>query len=314
MNQRSRAAVDVGSNSVRCLVLSADGQTLARELAITRLATGVDEYGRLDDDALARTLDAIERYHALWSRHGVETADVRIAATSAVRDASDRDRFFDGVRDRTGVEAEVITGTEEAETAYRGVSAGIDADAPFAVLDIGGGSTEIIVGSSGGGVSGSFSMQLGSVRLTERCLPSDPPTSEEVAAAEREVSLRLDDLDAALADAGVAVADARTLVGVAGTVTTVAALDARIEEYTDGCVHGRELAVAALRGWADRLASLTAAEIADLGPVQPGREDVITAGAIIAACVVERYGFDHLLVSESDILDGLAASHRRGPA
>lgn len=302
----SRAAVDVGSNSLRLKVVDGEGEQLARELEITRLATGVDRTGHLDDDALGRTLDTLGRFRDTWERHGVTPEHVRIAATSAVRDAEDRDRFFAGVRDRTGVEATVLTGEEEAATAYRGVRHGLDAPLPFAVLDIGGGSTELIVGGRNGEVAASHSLQLGSVRLTERCLHGDPPSHAEVAAAGGEIHRALEELDERLAVRGVRMIEAATLVGVAGTVTTLAALDARVDEYVDGCVHGRTIDADALRRWADELCSLTAAEIARFGPMQAGREDVITAGALIAAAVVERYGFPGLLVSESDILDGLA--------
>lgn len=301
------AAVDVGSNSVRVKVVGADGTPLARELTITRLAKGIDDTGRFDDGSLQRTLDTIGRYHQLWSGLGVAPADVRIAATSAVRDAADRDRFFDGVRELTGVDAEVLTGDEEAAAAYRGVLAGLAAPPPFAVLDIGGGSTEVIVGDGDGRVAGSFSMQLGSVRLTERCLTADPPEPGQMRRAETEIGARLDELDERLAASGVRVADAVTLVGVAGTVTTIAALDAGMDRYVEGAVHGRRLPVGSVRRWAQHLSGMTAAEIGAAGPVQAGREDVIAAGALIAAAVVERYGFDHLVVSESDLLDGLAA-------
>ncbi len=301
----SRAAVDVGSNSVRVKVVDDAGHELARDIAITRLARGVDRTGRLDDEALRATLDVIARFRDLWVRHGVSDV-VRIAATSAVRDAEDRDRFFDGVRELTGVDAEVLTGEQEAATAYRGVRAGLEAPLPFAVLDIGGGSTEVIVGAGDGSVAGSSSMQLGSVRLTERYLGGDPPGRAEVAAANQEIHRRLTELDRELAGQQVAVVRAATLVGVAGTVTTLAALDARIDTYVDGCVHGQVVSPESLRRWADELCSLTAAQIATFGPVQDGREDVIAGGALIAAAVVERYGFPGLVVSESDLLDGLA--------
>ncbi|MBW3658443.1 MAG: exopolyphosphatase [Actinobacteria bacterium] len=308
VSDRPAAAIDVGSNSVRVKVVGPDGDQLARELAITRLGTGIDATGRFDEDSLARTLDVVERFASVWRDHGVDAGDVRIAATSAVRDAADRDRFFAGVRDRTGVEAEVLSGEEEAATAYRGVVSGLDVPRPVAVLDIGGGSTELIVGDGAGEVAGSWSLQLGSVRLTERYLAGDPPTDAEVAAADGEITRRLDELDAQLASQGCAVRDATTIVGVAGTVTTVAALDAGLSRYTDGCVHGRRLEVGALRAWADRLTGMPSGEIGASPVVQAGREDVIAGGARIAAAVVERYGFDALVVSEADILDGLALS------
>lgn len=307
-NGRPAAAVDVGSNTVRLKVVDAEGRQLARDLAITRLGTGIDASGRFDGDALARTLDAVERFAAVWRSHGVAPDDVRIAATSAVRDAADRERFFAGVRERADVDAEVLTGEEEAATAYRGVLAGGDVATPAAVLDVGGGSTELIVGDGDGRVAASCSLQLGSVRLTERHLAGDPPSAAEVAAADDEIERRLDELDERLAAQDSAATDAVTLVGVAGTVTTLAALDADLDRYEDGCVHGRRLEAAALRRWADRLTGMPAAEIAASPVVQAGREDVLAAGARIAAAVVERYGFAALVVSEADILDGLALS------
>lgn len=314
MTRRPAAAVDVGSNSVRLKVVDGDDRQVARELAITRLGTDIDATGRFDTAALERTLDVLERFAGVWRAHGVAPADVRIAATSAVRDASDRDRFFAGVRERTGVEAEVLAGDVEAATAYRGVLAGSDASPPLAVLDIGGGSTELILGDGAGHLAGSCSLQLGSVRLTERHLVGDPPSAEEVTAADAEIARRLDELDERLAGQGCAAGDAASLVGVAGTVTTIAALDAGLERYVDGCVHGHRLGAAALRTWADRLTGMTVAAIAASPVVQAGREDVIAAGARIAAAVVERYGFDALVVSESDILDGLALTARRDGA
>lgn len=302
----NRAAVDVGSNSVRLKVVDESGGQLARELAITRLATDVDRTGRLDDAALRRTLDTIACYRDVWTAHGVRPGDVRIAATSAVRDAADRARFFTAVSELTGVEAEVLTGEAEALAAYRGVRAGLDTPRPTAVLDIGGGSTEVIVGDGDDGVAAWCSLQLGSVRLTERCLADDPPTAAQVATARAEVDRRLDELDERLAAQGVELASAAVLVGVAGTVTTLAALDAGLDGYVEGAVHGRLLTREALSGWAEDLCRRSAAAIAALGPVQPGREDVLAAGALIAAGVVDRAGLPGLRVSESDILDGLA--------
>jgi exopolyphosphatase / guanosine-5'-triphosphate,3'-diphosphate pyrophosphatase len=173
------AAVDVGSNSVRLLVLAADGRRITREMTVTRLAAGVDRTGHLDDQALARTLDTIAGYRDLWRAHGV-TDRVRIAATSAVRDAEDRDRFFAGVRDVAGIDAEVLSGSQEAALAFAGAIGAVEVDRPAAVIDIGGGSTELIVGDGRGSVAGDVSLQLGCVRLTERHLRDDPPRPEEV--------------------------------------------------------------------------------------------------------------------------------------
>lgn len=304
------AAVDVGTNSVRLLVLDGQQRPLARKLEITRLGQGVDATGRLDDEALRRTLETIGRYRRIWNDLGAD-GRVRIAATSAVRDAANRDAFFDGVRDRAGVAAEVLTGDQEAGMAFLGVAHGLpDLARPVVVLDIGGGSTELVVGSDA--AEASISLQLGSVRLTERILVSDPHLPAEVETATTEIDAQLDRADDALAEQGVAATDAATLVGVAGTVTTVAALNQGLDTYVEGAVHGTELGAADARRWAQRLCGLTVDEKRRYGAIQAGREDVIAAGSLILARVIERYGFGSLVVSEADILDGLAlsADHR----
>lgn len=304
-----RAAVDVGTNSVRLLVVDADGTSLAREMTITRLGQGVDERGRLDDEALARTLDTIGRYREVWEEFGVDD-DVRVAATSAVRDAHDRDRFFDGVRRVAGVDAEVLSGEEEAAITYRGVIGALDLDRPVAVVDVGGGSTELIVGDGGGELAASISLQLGCVRLTERLLPSDPPSQAELAAAREEVRHQLDGAAEVLAERGADPADCRTLAGVAGTVTTLAALHLDLERYDRERVHGTRIPSAATTRLGRRLASMTADERSGLGPMASGREDVIVAGALVVEGVLERFGFAELVASEADILDGLVVGDR----
>jgi exopolyphosphatase/guanosine-5'-triphosphate,3'-diphosphate pyrophosphatase len=294
------AAVDVGTNSVRLLVADGDAETMTaveRQMTITRLGAGVDATGHLDDAALARTLDCIEGYARRWEELGA--TKVRISSTSAVRDASDRDRFFDGVRQRAGVDAEVLTGDQEAQTAFLGATAAVVAEAPYLVLDIGGGSTEFILGTDG--PQAMTSRQLGCVRLTERCLTTDPPTADELAEAARVVDAELEEVER-LID----VRTAETLVAVAGTSTTVAALFLNLPEYRAEAIHGTRVPAMDVAAIAERLAAMTSAERGRLGPMAPGREDVIVGGAMILARVVERFGFDDALVSESDILDGLA--------
>ena len=295
------AAVDVGTNSVRLLVAEpADGRRITsveRLMTITRLGTGVDATGHLDDAALERTLSCIEGYAARWTELGAQR--VRISATSAVRDAADRDRFFDGVRQRSGVAAEVLTGEEEARTAFLGATSDVESAAPYLVLDIGGGSTEFILGSDG--PEEMTSRQLGCVRLTERAIPSDPPSAEHLATANRVIEEQLDAVEALFDPSS-----ARTLVGVAGTVTTVAALHLGLDEYLPDAIHGTRVPADAVAAICDQLAGMTSEQRRALGPMAPGREDVIVAGALILRAVVSRFKFDDVLTSESDILDGLA--------
>ncbi len=308
MSAAPRAAVDVGTNSVRLLVVDGHGVRITREMAITRLGAGVDRTGHLDDQALARTLSTIAGYHEQWEHHGVDAGRVRIAATSAVRDASDRDRFFDGVREATGVEAEVLTGEVEAEAAFAGATGAVEVAAPAAVVDVGGGSTELIVGDVSNEVRASVSLQLGCVRLRERHLPSDPPTADELLAARELVSAQLDEVDEVLGRQGASLHGAAAVIGVAGTATTLAGLHLGLAAYDEDRIHATHVPVHALRELAVELSSLPASSRAALGPVQPGREDVIHAGALILAGIVERYGFAELVVSEADVLDGLVAS------
>lgn len=294
------AAVDVGTNSVRLLVADpgAPLDVLDQRLTITRLGASVDANGRLDDVALARTLDCIAAYADRWAQLGAER--VRITATSAVRDAADRERFFEGVRQRTGVSAEVLTGEEEARATFRGVVASVDAkQPPYLVLDIGGGSTEFIRGASE--PEAITSRQLGCVRLTERCLASDPPTSTEIQAANGAIDLELDEVER-LVDP----ASARTLIGVAGTVTTLGGLHLGLDEHDPARIHGTSIGLDEVAGLMTWLAKMPTADRAKLGPIQPGREDVIVGGALILCRAMERFGFRELLVSEADLLHGLA--------
>lgn len=301
-----RAAVDVGSNSTRLLVVDEHGQRLTRELAITRLAAGVDATGRFDDAALARTLDAIAAYRDRWQAHGATR--VRIVATSAVRDAADRDRFFTGVRELTGIDAEVVTGQEEAALAFAGAAGVAGTSGTVMVADVGGGSTELVIGRPAGEVQGVVSLQLGCVRLTERHLHHDPPTAAEVTAARTMVAEQLEQAAASLASQGTAIDAADRVVGVAGTATTLAALHLRLDTYQEDLVHGARVPADALETLASRLLGCTAAERAALGPVQSGREDVLHGGALVLAELLARTGGDQLVISEADNLDGLVAS------
>ena len=302
-----RAAVDVGSNSVRLLVLDGDGARRTRIMRITRLAAGVDATGHLDDAALARTLEVIAGYHEVWREHGV-TDRVRIAATSAVRDAADRHRFFDGVHAATGVRAQVITGDEEAGLAFAGAVGAVDVPRPTVVLDIGGGSTELIVGDGQGAVAAATSMQLGCVRVAERHLAHDPPSASELLAARELIETQLDEGTRLLAERGGDLASAQAMVAVAGTATTLGAIHLGLDSYDEDRIHGARLPAEALGELTARLVAMTAAERAKLGAVQPGREDVIHGGALVLQAALARTGLDEVVISEADGLDGLAAS------
>ena len=301
------AAVDCGTNTVKLLVADVDPaagtqDSLVREMRIVRLGQDVDRTGRLADGALARLFTAVEEYAAIVTAHGVDA--LRFVATSAVRDAGTVDDFMLGIRARLGVDPEVVSGDEEAALSYDGATrALVDVPFPVAVLDIGGGSTELILGDAPARVTAARSLDIGSVRLTERLLPSDPPTAAEVAAATRVVDEALDTLPSY----GVHVGDARTLVGTAGTVTTVAAVLLGLDHYDRGLVHHASFSTEQVHELTARLLSSTVAE-RELLHVPTGRSDVIGAGALILDRVLRRSGAERLLVSDSDILDGIAWS------
>ncbi|MGV0642231.1 Ppx/GppA phosphatase family protein [Mycolicibacterium sp. XJ2546] len=305
-------AIDCGTNSIRLLIADVDGPRLRdvhREMRIVRLGQGVDATGRLAPEALERTRAALSDYARLLADH--EVARIRMVATSATRDAANRDVFFAmtaGVLGAVvaGTVAEVITGTEEAELSFRGAVADLDAAAaPFVVVDLGGGSTEVVLGDDD--VTASYSADIGCVRVTERCLHSDPPTAEEVATAREVVH---DGLREALDI--VPVAGARTWVGVAGTMTTMSALAQRMTTYDSAAIHLSRVGFGDLLGACDEVIAMTRAQRAALGPMHEGRVDVIGGGAIIieelAAALGQRAGIDELVVSEHDILDGIALS------
>lgn len=306
------AAVDCGTNSIRLLVadVTVDGlRDVHREMRIVRLGQGVDATGEFAPDALARTRVALTGYAQVMRGHGVGA--VRMVATSAARDVANRDEFFAMTSEVLGTVvpgavAEVITGTEEAELSFRGAVGELDAaGAPFVVVDLGGGSTELVVGS--GEVVAGYSADIGCVRLTERCLRSDPPTGDEIAAAR---SVVRDALAQALAV--VPVERARTWVGVAGTMTTLAALARKLTTYDADAIHLSRIPFDDLLPVCAELLAMTRAQRAVLGPMHEGRVDVIGGGALIvqelAAVLRERAGIAELVVSEHDILDGIALS------
>ncbi len=304
---RPRAAVDSGTNSTRLLVVDADGGEVTRRSVITRLGAGVDANGRLDDAALERTLAVIREYRDVWREAGVDPADVRIAATSAVRDAIDRDRYFDAVVEVAGVPAVVLSGNEEARLSFAGAAGAVEVDGPVLVVDVGGGSTELIVGDADGRLQAAHSMQVGAVRVTERCLPTDPPTVAEVEAARAIIAQELEAAEGALAIGGGALSLVRSVVGVAGTVTTLAAVHADATSPDDPSLHGHRIPVEAVSTLVDRLLAMTVEERAALPPMPAGRADVIAGGALVLEAVLRRTGVDRLVVSRADILDGLVA-------
>ena len=306
------AAIDCGTNSIRLLIAERAGTKLVdlhREMRIVRLGEGVDATGRFSAGALQRTRAALADYAGLLRRHRVER--VRMVATSATRDAANRDEFFAMTAAVLGevvpgAVAEVITGAEEAALSFNGAVGELDpAAGPFVVVDLGGGSTEVVVGEAASGVQASFSADIGCVRMTERCLHSDPPTAAEVDDARQVVRERL-----AEALAVVPVGRARTWVGLAGTFTTIAALAHGLPSYDPRAIHLSRVGFGALGEVCQRLIAMTRAQRAVLGPMHEGRVDVIGGGAIIveelAAALGERTGIVEVVVSEHDILDGIA--------
>jgi exopolyphosphatase / guanosine-5'-triphosphate,3'-diphosphate pyrophosphatase len=300
------ASIDVGTNSTRLLVADAEDSRIlaqrAREMVITRLGMGVDRTRRFDPGALARTLEVIGDYAAACRAHAVQA--VRVAATSATRDAANRQEFIDGVRALLGVEPEVLSGSEEAAASFLGATWDLPVEAPTRTLvfDIGGGSTEFIVGTvpADGSAPLALSVDIGSVRLTERHIAHDPPTAAEVAAVEADARAELAEAARRLGDEPVGL-----VVGVAGTVTTVTALSLGLDAYDPERVHRARLDAGQVRATAARLCAMTVADKAALPVMPPGREDVIAAGALILESIYEAFGLAHIMVSETDILDGL---------
>jgi exopolyphosphatase/guanosine-5'-triphosphate,3'-diphosphate pyrophosphatase len=301
------AAFDCGTNTIKLLVADLDPvsgteREVAREMRMVRLGQDVDRTGRIADEALARTFAAIDEYAAIVAAHDVEA--LRFCATSAARDASNAAEFAAGVQARLTVAPEVLTGPEEAQLSYDGATRGLVGGGlpePFLVIDIGGGSTELILGDGHGHVRASESLDIGSVRMTERHLRSDPPTHDEVAAAASEIA-------SAVGASAVPLEEARTVIGVAGTITTVAAGVLDLPGYDRAAIDRAELAVSDVHEMTERLLAMTVEQRKDLPYMHPGRADVIGAGALILDEVLRRTTAATLLVSEADILDGIAWS------
>lgn len=295
------AAIDQGTNSIRLLVAEPDGdggfRELARDMVITRLGQGVDRTGRIAPEALERTVAVLARY--CRRARALHAERIHVAATAAVRDASNRNELERAVREHAGSELEVLSGEEEAARSFLGATRGLDAPAPFLVLDIGGGSTEFVVGTDA--PEAASSVQMGSVRLTERFVRHDPPTPDELETMRAFVGERLDEVERA-----VPVRDARTLVAVAGTSTTVQAVELGLPHYDSDAIHRTRLDRSAAERVLQQLAVMTTDERASLPVMAPGRADVIVAGAVILVEAMRRFAFEDALVSETDILDGLA--------
>ena len=303
-------AIDCGTNSIRLLVAEVDGphlEEVVREMTIVRLGEGVDRTGAFAQAALERTFAACDDYALTIDGLGVER--LRFVATSASRDVSNRAAFVDGVRERLGIMPEVISGAEEARLSFRGAVEGLPIDdiaMPTLVVDIGGGSTEFVLGDRGGegavDVEAAVSVDIGCVRMTERHLHADPPTPEEIARVEADVEAALD--RAALV---VPLDRARSLIGVAGTVTTVLALVHDLSAYDPAAIHGLVATPEEVEAMTARLLALPRAERATLSVMHPGRVDVIGGGALVLRAIVRRTGLP-VRASETDILDGVARS------
>jgi exopolyphosphatase / guanosine-5'-triphosphate,3'-diphosphate pyrophosphatase len=300
-------AIDIGTNTVRLLVADVDGdgenaalEPLDRRMRITRLGQGVDESRRLSPEAISRTLDVLREYRGALDELGVER--IRATATSAARDAGNREDFFGPAAEVLHFEPELLPGDEEARLSFLGATAGLDLPAPYLVLDIGGGSTEFVVGTHE--PDGLVSVDTGSRRITEQYLHSDPPAPEELSEAMSVVRAHLSDVELAIPP----VREAATLVGVAGTISTVAAVELGLAEYDRDRIHHFRLT----RSAAEDVFRTLATEPADVrryNPgLEPGRVDVIVGGTLVLVVIMRTFDFNEMLVSEADILDGLVRS------
>ena len=307
------AAIDCGTNSIRLLIADIENGNLTdvvRTMVIVRLGEGVDKTGEFSQAALTRTFAAIDTYAELIEKH--KPALVRFVATSASRDVSNRDEFVRGIVARLRIEPDIISGDEEAELSFLGATADLlnnssSPEAPYLVIDIGGGSTEFVLGTTK--PTAAISTNVGCVRMTERHLVSDPPTDEQIAAA-------VIDIDAAIHQAylSVPIAQAKSLIGLAGSVTTVAALALELSEYNSEAIHGSRISADAVHRVTNELLTMTRAHRATLGPMHEGRIDVIGSGALVLDRIMARTGLSEVIVSERDILDGIARALVTNPS
>jgi exopolyphosphatase/guanosine-5'-triphosphate,3'-diphosphate pyrophosphatase len=295
------AAIDCGTNSVR-LLITTDGKTqIERLMRITRLGQGVNATGRLDPSAIERTLTVLREFRAVIDKYGVTR--IRMTATSAARDASNSDEFFIAARDVIGVDPELISGEEEGRLSFLGATADLDPeDGPFLVCDIGGGSTEFIFGTTE--PEATISVDVGCVRMTEAWLHSDPPKPEELSQALSVLELHCDDVLRAIPQIG----EAKTFVGLAGTVNAAAAVEIGMTTYDRNKVHHLRMTRAMVEDVFRTLATESLEDRKDNPGLEPERADVIVGGMCVLVTVMRRFGLREMLVSESDILDGLAMS------
>jgi len=301
------AAIDCGTNSIRLLIADIEGNNfreVVRDMEIVRLGQGVDQTGQFHPDAIVRTLLAVDKFAAEIAKRGVEK--IRFCATSATRDATNRYLFVDGVRDRLGIEPEVISGDEEAALSFSGAIQDLDPkEGPFLVVDIGGGSTEFVFGTTS--VEAARSVNIGCVRMSERHFANDPATAEQVELARIDIKAAI-----AQAAAEVPITQAKTLVAVAGTATTVAAAALELAEYDRYAIHLARISVTQVHEASAMFLTKSREERLALGYMHPGRVDVIAAGALILSEIMKATGATEFVASESDILDGMARSLVQG--
>ncbi len=297
------AAIDCGTNSIRLLIADIDGtnfREVIRLMEVVRLGQGVDKTGQFHPDAIARTLAAVDLFAVEIAKRGVEK--IRFCATSATRDATNRDLFIEGVFERLGIRPEVISGDEEARLSFMGATKDLPAsDGPFLVIDIGGGSTEFVFGTDS--VEAAKSVNIGCVRMSERHFTGDKPDPGQVAAA-------TEDIDAAIAQAAkiVPITKAQTLIAVAGTATTVAAAALDLPEYDRYSIHLSHISAEKVHQVSQSFIKMDRAEREALGYMHPGRVDVISAGSLVLSRIMRATGASEFVASESDILDGMAWS------
>ncbi len=295
------AAIDCGTNSIRLLIADVDGNNfreVTRDMELVRLGQGVDKTGHFNPDAISRTLKAVEKFADEIAKRGVNK--IRFCATSATRDATNRELFIDGVRERLGVTPEVISGDEEARLSFLGATKELpDSLAPFLVIDIGGGSTEFVLGLRS--VDAAKSVNIGCVRMSERHFANDPATKEEIEAARKDIQSAIHEA-AKLVD----IRRAKSLIAVAGTATTVAAAALELTTYDRYAIHLSRISAEKTHRVSEMFLRMTRDERAALGFMHPGRVDVIGAGSLVLSEIVKATGADEFIASESDILDGMA--------